>query len=139
MIAQGRVLRLTCEECGARPAHFQFSGDTDMATDGLGACSDLTGSSLTLYSPAHSAQDADSDCRSARPGGVVEQVLPDGDESFASFRHRYRPATLEYICPWCEGGRMTVSQDLAPEEFIHQGGQIRCLGDITLDQGPTHS
>ena len=135
MIARGTVLLLTCGQCDAHPAHFQFSGDTDMITDGLSACGDRSGTMLTLFGSDSPAPDPLGDCRTAIAGKAIDEILPESGESFASFRHRYRPATLEYLCPWCEGGKMTVSHDLAPEEFIRQGGQIHCLGDITLDQG----
>ena len=40
MIVDGNVLLLSCPECGAQHPHFEFYGDTDMATDGLWSAGD---------------------------------------------------------------------------------------------------
>ena len=45
---EGEVLRLRCRTCSAAFPSFEFCGDTDMVTDGLGAVTSCTGDEIVV-------------------------------------------------------------------------------------------
>ncbi|WP_324261662.1 hypothetical protein U4960_00490 [Altererythrobacter sp. H2] len=140
MIIEGTVLLLVCPVCGAHHPHFRYSGDTDMATDGLSCAGDRAGSRLSLFRIPQGALEhagPGGDLRSARLARVIERGPSAAGLDFATFRKRYRPPELKFHCPWCDAAEMAVSREMKPAEFVDAGGRIDCIGAIELREGQT--
>ncbi|QIG54049.1 hypothetical protein G6N82_07675 [Altererythrobacter sp. BO-6] len=139
MIAQGKVLLLSCPDCGASHPHFEFCGDTDMATDGLASAGDRDGRRLALFHARDAEVEQAEDLRSARLAEVIQRAPSAVGMDFQTFRKRYRPPELTYRCPWCDTAQMAVSREMTAAEFVDAGGRIDCIGDIELREGQTFS
>ena len=89
MIVDGHVLLLSCPECGAQHPHFQFYGDTDMATDGVSSAGDREGSLIALFRTSQDKveqQGSGGDLRSAMLARVIEHAPTAEGLDFATFR-----------------------------------------------------
>ncbi|MGQ7830582.1 hypothetical protein [Altererythrobacter sp. Z27] len=142
MIVDGNVLLLSCPECGVQHPHFQFCGDTDMATDGVSSAGDREGSLLALFRTSQDKveqQGLGGDLRSAMLARVIEHAPSAEGLDFATFRKLYRPPELKYHCPWCDMAEMSVSREMKPDEFVEAGGRIQCIGAIELREGQAFS
>ena len=136
MIVNGTVLLLSCPDCGASHPHFQFCGDTDMATDGLWSAGDREASRLALFDARREDMDLSKEVslRSARLVGTLIRQPRKPTKDFAEFLADHQPAELIFQCPWCDGENMIVSSEMDPSAFVATGGTIDCTGDIELSQ-----
>ena len=136
------MLLLACAQCGASHPHFQFRGDTDMATDGLLSAGDREGKSLALFTQVQAGprpQSGDKDTRSASLIGVARQGPPAVGQDFQTFLKNHKPAEVTFRCHWCDAEEMTVLQEMEPDAFEAAGGIITCTGEIELRKGPAVS
>ena len=142
MIVEGTVLLLACPDCGAQNPHFQFGGDTDMATDGLLSAGDREASRLVLFHALRADMECAAgygDLRPARLAGTIGHGPSAAGLDFQTFRKLYRPPELKFHCPWCAAAQMAVSREMTPAEFVDAGGRIDCIGAIELREGQAFS
>ncbi|RXS95035.1 hypothetical protein [Silvibacterium dinghuense] len=139
---------MRCSTCAVTFPSFEFSGDTDMATDGFVAATSMDTDAVALgvatveeYRAGYSSgqhlfaarvrQKLDlnmvaidfvryEDHRPSSPG-----------RSFQLFQESYRPPEAIYACPIC-GGDAHVEQKLTPEVFRDAGGQLILVDGLTL-------
>ena len=139
MIVRGSVLLLACPDCGAQNPHFQYSGDTDMVTEGLSSAGDSEASRLALFRTVPGGSGLDADLRSARLAGTIQHGPSAAGLDFQTFRKLYLRPGLKFHCPWCDAAEMTVSREMTPAEFVDAGGRIDCIGAIELPEGQPSS
>lgn len=139
MIVDGTVLLLVCSACGVRHPLFQYSGDTDMVTDGLSSAGDREGSRLVLFAASLGSLGMDGDLRPAPLAGAIAHGSSAEGLDFQTFRKLYRPPELKFHCPWCDAAEMAVSREMTPAEFVDAGGRIDCIGAIALREGQAFS
>lgn len=147
--AEGSMARLRCTSCNGTASLLVLSGDTDMATDGLGTAtscsadrvalgemtakewSDHEGGPAAFASRLRSLLDAP-DLRGVRLLRAVKRTLAVSGESFAAFRESYLPNVLIYSCPCCEVGEAQIVATMSIEEFRTKGGEILTDGTVEI-------
>jgi len=145
------VLRLRCRRCCAEFPHVVFSGDTDMAADGL--CSltaagrnevvigELNGDEWKLgFATAVAAFGARISAALTRTD--LRDVPLIGTEagagelnrtpSFAIFRRLYRRPRVIYGCAICGEGEAVEIATTEPAAFSRGGGKLTLFGDLAL-------
>lgn len=145
---EGMVQRVRCNTCAAGFPTFVFSGDTDMATDGLVAVTAIDTGTLAIGAAT------DEEYRAGYPALrllLAERVSRELDhrmvaidvaryepglsrtagKPFQQFRESYRPPEAIYACPVC-GGEARVGEQLSPESFRRAGGQIVAVDGLNL-------
>lgn len=120
---EGEVIGLQCKRCRSRFFHVVFSGDTDMATEGLGSLSSCDGERVVvaeMTSEEWSAGNHGLEGFANRIGQELRQtlhpvrLLPTAigaaktGKSFGSFLRRTRPAGLAYSCACCRLGEAHI-------------------------------
>ncbi|MES2043914.1 MAG: hypothetical protein V4475_08540 [Pseudomonadota bacterium] len=144
----GETLTLRCSSCLRTFSTFVFSGDTDMATNGLEAATSFEPPSVALgeltadeWREGYDAGRALFEKRISREHGAkfvalsvkrwIEGSSGDG-LSFQEFQKIYEPASPVYCCPLC-GGEAPVISRLTPAEFLGTGGQLIIAGNLILN------
>ena len=125
--------------------HFVFSGDTDMATAGLGSLSSVVAHEIVLAEmdsteltdgPARAFESringllGRDDLRSVKLRRVEQQDIPAGS-SFQEFQKVYSPPRLIFACPRCDADATAVRTE-SIQGYERAGGKIRLIGDLTL-------
>nr|WP_295111555.1 hypothetical protein [uncultured Caulobacter sp.] len=145
---EGYVLTLKCRRCGSKSPHAVFSGDTDMATDGLisltsGERNELVVGELTAeeWTLEENARDSAACQRVSvalartdlRPVRVIrwENSQPIAGLPFALFRKAYKPPVGVYSCPKCGGEAKSIAKQ-SWTEFMTSGGHIEPFGQLVL-------
>jgi hypothetical protein len=145
------VLTLRCRRCAAEFPHVVFSGDTDMATNGL--CSltavgvdevvigELNGDEWKLgftgavaaFKARVSAALARGDLRDVPLVGTeAESGEPNCTRSFVIFRRLYAKPRALYGCAVCDEGEAIEVAPMEPGAFSRGGGKLTVIGDLTL-------
>lgn len=144
---EGTVLTIRCRTCGEHYPHFEFSGDSDTLTDGLGSATSCEKKELVI---AETTAAEDNFCTS----GIVEfeqrlaRDLSRSDlhvirllrveraptvgptSSLREFMKHYVPNTLVFSCPCCDGGEAVKIEELTPSDFQFLGGRITFVGRL---------
>jgi len=144
----GEVLTLRCTSCLATFPTFVFSGDTDMATDGLEGATSFEPPSVALgeltageWREGYEAGRALFAKRVSLEQGAEFVALsvarwiegPSGNGlSFQEFQKIYRPNAPVYRCPLC-GGEAPVIARQSPSEFLGAGGRLIVADNLALD------
>lgn len=147
---EGDVLRLKCDSCGKEFAHFQFSGDSDVSTAGLGSLSSCARGDVVLASmeasewndyegggTGHFAQRISAslrrdDLRFIRLVRAVPQAPSARGMSFSAYSEVYKPPKLIFSCACCGTGESQVVEEMTAERFREAGGHIEIVGALTL-------
>ena len=142
---EGVVSVLQCEAEGHLTPHLIFSGDTDMATAGLGSLSSVAADEIVLAELDASEltdRPADTferrinellgrdDLRSVQLLRVERKDIPAG-LSFQEFQGAYSPPRLIFACPRCNADSTAVRTE-STQLYERAGGKIRLIGDLTL-------
>jgi hypothetical protein len=141
---EATILSVECASCRAISAHLIFSGDTDMATDGLLCLTSIRNNELVV-AEAEGQELADptgsgfarrvngalgrDDLRFIRLIEVVQNTATSG-QSFQAFRETYQPPRLRFSCPRCGSGSADVVREMSPKQFLLEGGRITTLDDV---------
>ena len=144
---EGSVLTLACSGCRAAFPTFQFSGDTDMVTAGLGSATFLDGLAVAIgeMTPAEWSDRESGLVRFAKrisqaEGSAFEAVRllraettpsPSASVSLAQFRRTYQAPRLIFECPRCSR-EATVSSSSSAAEFVSSGGRLVLLGEVAV-------
>ena len=140
---EGDVVTLRCEQCGTTFHHFVFSGDTDMATAGLGSLSSCLGNDVVIsemtateWNAAESGQKAFSTRVSEALGRDLATVSLSAEETRKPFLSRLfarrSPDVAGYACACCSGGRAREVRRAAVDQFQAEGGRVTIFGDLVL-------
>ncbi len=146
---EGYVLALKCRKCGFDCPHAIFSGDTDIATNGLISLTSIARNELVVGELTAdewklgeveresvacgriSSALARTDLRAIRvirweqEGKTVAGIL------FALFRKTYKPPVGVYSCPKCGGEARSIAQQ-GWSRFMTSGGHIIPFGQVKL-------
>jgi len=145
---EGYVLTLKCRRCGAKFPHAVFSGDTDMATDGLVSLTSVERNELVfgeLTADEWKLEDAKRVSAACQriSGALARTDLRSvmvvrwqksqsiAGLSFAAFRKTYKPPVGVYSCPHCGGEAKSIQQQ-SWSEFMTSGGHIEPFGELKL-------
>lgn len=140
---QGDVVTLRCEQCRTTFHHFEFSGDTDMATSGLGSLTSCLGNDVVIAEMTPAEWNAGKDGEgafSARISGALKRDLatvrllepkPNKSLFFYPFARR-APVSIQYACACCSGGRAREVRRATAHKFQAVGGMITIFGDFVL-------
>lgn len=140
----GYVLRLRCARCERKFPHVIFSGDTDMATDGL--CSLTAVGQDEVVVGEFDASERRLDYNGAENAFAVRisQLLDRNDlrvvrllrsEPSSSPHGKYTAHKTIYSCPICPSGEAQEIEKMDWERFRAVGGQITIIGDMELLAG----
>jgi len=142
---EGAVSVLQCETEGHLTPHLVFSGDTDMATAGLGSLSSVVADEIVLAEldsteltdgPADAFESrinellGRDDLRSVQLRRVEREDIPAGS-SFQEFQKAYLPPRLIFACPRCNADATAIRTE-SIQGYERAGGTIRLIGDLTL-------
>ena len=147
-IIEGSVYELLCESCHATVPHFVFSGDTDMATEGLLSAGSNVTKDVAIFEASSDEflkTGYDLDKAAARLPKLfgrndlhlVRYLMSENEfvpksGTFRNFRERYKPPVPVYACPCCVNGQMRPTGIFEPAEFIKAGGRILFSENLTL-------
>ena len=148
-VVRGSVKVLYCENCGTTFPIFAYEVDSDGAEIGLysaGSCDngDLLLIDLTLDEwksvqngqmnrlPPRILDEFGSQFRMAHIVRVEESNVSAKGLSFSEFKDKYRPPTVFYSCPCCEGGEAIVQEEVEAESYIKQGNNISTSPSLSL-------
>ena len=145
---EGRVLALECSGCGSTFPTFEFSGDTDMATAGLGSATAAQENAVAIGEmlvdelndrASGLARFAERIGREA--GGEFRAVVllraevtsptPPPVSNFREFRETYQPPTLIFGCPTCSRDAM-ITKSSSVDDYASDGGRLIVVGDLTI-------
>lgn len=146
---EGELVRLRCKACGGTASQLVLSGDTDMATDGLGTATSCSADRVAVgemtkeewadgeaglagFEARLQAALGAPDLRVVRLLRVKKQTSATSGESFAAFRSRYRSPTLIYSCPCCGVGEAEAVANMSVAQFRIRGGEILTDGKIEI-------
>ena len=125
--------------------HLVFSGDTDMATAGLGSLSSAVADEIVLAElvsaeltdgPADAFESrinellGRNDLRSVQLRRVEQEDIPVG-LSFQEFQKAYSPPRLIFVCPTCNADATAIRTE-SIQGYERAGGTIILIGDLTL-------
>jgi len=139
----GDVVTLRCEQCSTTFHHFVFSGDTDMATDGLGSLSSCLGNDVVIAemtAAEWNAEERGEKAFSTRVSEALRRNLTTVSLSAPEPKKRFfpriftqrQPAVVQYACACCSGGRTRETRRATIDQFQAGGGQITIFGDLSL-------
>lgn len=146
-LVEGNVVALQCEQCSTTLHHFEFAGDTDMATDGLGSLSSCLGNDVVISemtAAEWNAGELGQKAFSRRASEALRRDLRTVTLSTIEPQRRFfsltfasrKPTILQYACPCCSGGRSREVWRKTVDNFKAEGGQITILGDLSLVAEP---
>lgn len=133
MLVQGWIDMLHCDKCGAVQAQWTFSGDTDMATQGLVSAGNRGGKALVIGSGPDPIRE--DEIRTAQFKRTTSSAPGGAGMSLTNFLQEYGPADPIYACPWCESGEMVVSGKVNSRTFVAEGGTIDCRAGLQISEG----
>lgn len=135
----GYVLRLRCERCERKFPHVIFSGDTDMATDGLCSLTAVGQDEVVIGEFDASERSLDYDGAESEFGERISRLLGRNDlrvvrllRSEPSSSPREMSFRLFYSCPICPSGEAQKIEKMDWGRFRAAGGQITIIGDMAL-------
>lgn len=140
--------RVRCNICAAGFPTFVFSGDTDMATDGLVAVTAVDTGALVLGAATDEeyragylvsrrllaervSRELDHFMVAVDVARYEPHASQAGSKNFQQFRESYSPPEVIYACPVC-GGDARVEEQLSPENFRKAGGQLVAVDGLRL-------
>jgi hypothetical protein len=145
---EGSIYELFCSTCDTKIPLFIFSGDTDMATDGLvsaGSNSENTVAIVEVLSDEYTLNGYAFDKIGKRFSMLfgrddfhfvqflrAEDVEIPNTTSFGEFRAHYKPPIAVFSCPCCAGGEMRAVKISEARKFQEAGGQILVGNDLVL-------
>lgn len=144
---EGAVLTLACSGCGSAFPTFQFSGDTDMATGGLGSATSVDNSTVAIGEMSADEWNDQSSglARFAQRIGEAEgsdfeavpllraEAAPSSSAavSFAQFRQTHQAPTLIFRCPRCSGQAIVTKTSIVGD-YVSAGGRVVVVGELTV-------
>jgi hypothetical protein len=145
---EGYINKLDCRSCKALSYGFTFSGDTDMATQGLASLTSVITNELILFEMTGSEWNNYSDQTSAEHRISIllkrddlraalflrtEDTSPNGKGiNFQEFRKNYKPPAVIYKCPICETGEAVSIEKQTIADYKNNGGTIICLNNLKI-------
>jgi hypothetical protein len=149
-LVNGTVLRLRCNQCRSTFPDFQFSGETDTETAGLGCAASCRNGDLIIASmtdvesnrydtfgrETFEARIAEllkrPDLRVARLLRVERRGPSGKGMSFLRFVKVSKPPLLIFSCICCADGEAQSIEEMEPDDFIASGGRIQFVGDLSF-------
>jgi len=147
---EGDILRLRCRKCEQTSVAFEFSGDSDMVTDGLCSASGCNDTEVVVFETTSTEWNALGNGDESLATQRLMDETKRSDLSISELHHverkhsservlgvldfvkAYEPPVLVYRCPCCRAGDAVATDRKTATEFVAAGGTITSLGRLKL-------
>ena len=147
---EGSVHRLHCESCRSTFPLFEFFGEDDTDTAGLGSAGRCGKDELVIAAmlpeewnrydtygrERFEARIAEllnrPDLRVAKLLRIERQGPSGKGMSFQDFMKVSKPPLLIYSCACCANGEAKSIEEMEPDTFLARGGKIEFVGDLSF-------